>query len=404
MTISKESKYFIPAITVLLAMLTAMSPLAIDTYLSSMPIIADYFEVSINMVEITLTVYFLGFALGNFLGGPLSDAFGRKTLAMTGISLYILSALCIPFCRTIEQVWLLRATQAFGGGFSSVTAMVFVRDWFKGAKVARLATLVGMVMMFAPLVSPIIGTALGQLIGWQAIFWFLAAYGMLLGVLFYAFMPESREKHLITQRITSRQFISKYKVFFQSKPAVWLLLATAFSMSGMFVFITSSSFIYLEYFDMQPKVFPLLFAANVILNVVLSLVNNRLLKRHTPQTILKVGLLTGLLAGTVIFISTVDGEARFFPVFGSVVLYIGSLGMVFGNATAMILNLLPKISGAANAMIGVTRFVASFVIGSLTALFYTGNLLPIGISMFSCAVLANLFFCFYKRSAKDLVF
>ncbi|MBS2213669.1 multidrug effflux MFS transporter [Carboxylicivirga mesophila] len=403
MTISKDSKYFIPAITILLAMLTAMSPLAIDTYLSSMPIMADYFGVTINLVEITLTVYFLGFAMGNFFGGPLSDAFGRKTLAMTGITLYILSALSIPFCRTIEQVWVLRAVQAFGGGFSSVTAMVFVRDWFKGAKVARLATMVGMVMMFAPLVSPIIGTALGQLIGWQSIFWFLAAYGLVLWVLFYTFMPESREAHLITRRITPGQFFSKYKLFFQSKPAVLLLLATAFSMSGMFVFITSSSFIYLEYFGMKPEVFPILFAANVLLNVVLSLLNNRLLKKYSPQLLLKTGLFAGLVAATLIFIFTVDGEAHFIPVFAGVVFYIGSLGMVFGNATATILNLLPKISGAANAMIGVTRFVVSFLIGSLTAVFYTGNLLPLGISMFVCAVLANGFYWLYKRSERNLI-
>ncbi|MCU4165465.1 multidrug effflux MFS transporter [Carboxylicivirga caseinilyticus] len=397
MPINRHSKYFLPSITLLLAMLTAMSPLAIDTYLSSMPIMADYFGVNISKVEISLTVYFLGFALGNFFGGPLSDAFGRKTLAMTGISLYGIAAIIIPFCSSIEQVWILRAIQAFGGGFASVTAMVFVRDWFEGKQVARLATVIGMIMMFAPLVAPIIGTALGQLIGWHAIFYFLAVFALVLWILFVIFMSESREKHLIERRITWKQFIGKYLIFFRSKKAVLLLIATAFSMSGMFVFITSSSFMYLEYFGLEPRVFPLLFAANVALNVVLSFVNNRLLKKFEPQSMLKFGLVLQLLAGLIIFIATLNKDANFSLVFGGVVLYIGSLGMVFGNATATILNLLPEISGSANAMIGVTRFIMSFVVGSMPALFYNGTLLPIGSTMLVCSIIAVIFFWSFNK-------
>ena len=397
MPIKRDSKYFTQSITLLLAMLTSMSPLAIDTYLSSMPIMADYFDVSINKVEISLTVYFLGFALGNFFGGPLSDAFGRKKLAVTGITLYGISAIIMPLCVSIEQIWLLRATQAFGGGFASVTAMVFVRDWFDGRQVARMATVIGMIMMFAPLVAPIIGTALGQLIGWQAIFHFLAAFSLVLWILFVFLMPESREKHLLTKKITWKQFAGKYIIFMKSRKAVLLLLTTAFSMSGLFVFITSSSFMYLEYFGKEPKIFPLLFAANVVLNVALSFVNNRLLKRFETQKMLQAGLLLQLLAAIIIFVATLEASANFIIVFSGIVLFIGSLGMVFGNATAMILNLLPEISGSANAMIGVTRFIMSFIVGSIPALFFNGTLLPIGATMLACCIIAVIIFWFYAR-------
>nr|WP_321454299.1 multidrug effflux MFS transporter [uncultured Carboxylicivirga sp.] len=402
MPLKRHSKYFIQSITLLLAMLTAMSPLAIDTYLSSMPIMAEHFGVHINKVEISLTVYFLGFALGNFIGGPLSDSFGRKTLAVTGITLYGIAAVLIPQCNTIEQIWILRAIQAFGGGFASVTAMVFVRDWFEGTQVARLATVIGMIMMFAPLLAPIIGTALGQLIGWHSIFYFLAIFAFILWILFVVFMPESREQHHITKRITLQQFISKYQTFFQSPKAVLMLFTLAFSISGMFVFITSSSFIYLEYFGLEPKIFPLLFASNVILNVILSFVNNMLLKKYDPHIMLKIGLFLQLVAATIIFITTIDGEARFWPVFSCIVLYIGSLGMVFGNGTAIILNLLPQISGSANATIGVTRFIISFIVGSLPSLFYTGHLQPIGITMFACSVIALGIFLYYLRKPETM--
>ncbi len=397
MPISRNAKYFLPVMTLSLALLTAMSPLAIDTYLSSMPKMAEFFGVKISQIELTLTLYFLGFAIGNFLGGPLSDAFGRKKLAVTGIVLYGIAAVIIPIATRIEEVWILRAIQAFGGGFASVTAMVFVRDWFEGKEVARMATIIGMIMMFAPLLAPIIGTALGEWKGWHSIFHFLSIYSALLFVIFLFIMPESRAKEHLTHRITGKQFISKYQTFFQSKPAVLLLLATAFSMSGMFVFITSSSFIYLEYFGMESRVFPLLFGANVVLNVALSFTNNILLKKFEPIKMLGVGLGLQLLAGIAIYVSTMDGEAHFVPVFASIVLYVGSLGMVFGNATALILNLLPQIAGSANAMIGVTRFVMSFLIGSLPALFYTGDLRPVGTVMFCCTLAALILFSFYRK-------
>lgn len=397
MPIKKDTKLFVPAITILLAMLTSMSPLAIDTYLSSMPIIAEYFGVTISKVEISLTVYFLGFALGNFFGGPLSDAFGRKTLALVGVTLYGISAFAIPLCTTIQQVWVLRAVQAFGGGFASVTAMVFVRDWFEGKQVARLATIISMIMMFAPLLAPVIGTVLAHLIGWQSIFYFLAAFATCVWVLFIVLMPESRAKHLVTRKITYQQFVGRYLQFWKSKQAVLLLLATSFSMSGMFVFITSSSFIYLEYFGFTPNFFPVLFASNVLLNVVMSLMNNVLLKRYEPRNMLQLGLVLQLIASLILIVATLKDVSPFVPVFMAIVLYVGSLGFVFGNGTAMILNLLPQISGSANAMIGVTRFIMSFIVGSIPSLFYNGTLVPIGVTMLSCSCIAILFFVLFSR-------
>lgn len=143
---------------------------------------AKYFNVKINKIELTLTIYFLGFALGNFLGGPASDAFGRKAIALTGIVIYLISALLLPFSKHIEFVWGLRGLQAIGGGFATVTPMIFVRDWFEGKKVAKLATIIGMIVMFSPLLAPTIGTGLSHYFGWKSIFYFLTGYAALTGL------------------------------------------------------------------------------------------------------------------------------------------------------------------------------------------------------------------------------
>ena len=393
-------KYFLPVTTLLLAFLTAMSPFATDTYLSAMPRMADYFGVKINLIEVTLTLYFLGFAAGNFFGGPLSDSFGRKNIALTGVVLYGLSALFISLSTRIEYVWFLRFTQAFGGGFASVTTMVFVRDWFEGRQVARMATLIGMIMMIAPLIAPVIGSVLSDLFNWQTIFYFQVFYSVVLFVTFLSFMPESRSRELITKKITVRQFIGKYRIFFGSKRAVFLLLTLSSSVAGMFTFITGSSFMYIEYYGIDASIFPVLFASNIMMNVMLSLWNTRLLKKFEPEKMLKMGLAFQFIAGAIFFVSTLMFAHPFFWVsFLCAVVYMGSLGLIFGNGTAIILNLLPEISGSANAMIGVSRFFFSFVTGLILAVFHTGDLIPLGIIMFSCTLIANGYFFFFKKEA-----
>jgi len=398
MTIQKTSKYFIAVTSVLLAFLTALSPFGIDTYLSAMPVMAKSFGVNIHLIEITLTLYFLGFAIGNVFGGPLSDSFGRKKVALTGVLLYGLSSAGIPFSPNVEMVWALRVTQAFGGGFASVTAMVFVRDWFEGKQVAKLATLIGMIMMLAPLFAPVIGSFLLDWGGWHAIFFFLATYAVVLFFIFLAVMPESRHHAHLTHRVTKEQLIGKYRIFFQHRKAVMMLLTISFATAGMFTFITSSSFIYIEYFGFTHRVFPLLFGANVILYIALSLLNNWLLKNKEPEQMMKLGLILQLIGGIFMLVGVLLPTPPFAIVFGAIVLFVGSLGLIFGNGTAVILNLMPEISGSANATIGVSRFILSFIAGTIPALFQTGTLVPIGVVMFSLSVLANLFYVFFKRS------
>jgi DHA1 family bicyclomycin/chloramphenicol resistance-like MFS transporter len=353
---------------------------------------ANYFDVEFNVVELTITLYFLGFATGNFFGGPLSDSFGRKTIALIGISLYAISAFAIPFCPKIEYILILRVIQAFGGGFATVTANIFVRDWYSGKRVARFLTIISMIMMLAPLVAPVLGTGLLHWKGWQSIFFFLFGFALLLFITFLILIPESRDKALITRKFTREQLLSKYKIFFSDKQSVLMLFAISFPMAGLYIFISSASFMYLEYFKIDQLHFPLVFSANVVLNILLSLLNTFLLKKYDPSQILKTGLLIQLLSGVTLFISILFPVPSFWIVFSSIVLFVGSLGLVFGNGTAVILNFNPEVSGSANATIGITRFVLGFLIGSLIALFHTGNLKPIGAFMFLCTLFGNILY------------
>lgn len=397
MPISKNNKGFTVIISILLAALTSISPLAIDTYLSAMPEMAEYFGVEIGKIQYTLTFYFLGFAIGNFFGGPLSDRFGRKTIALIGAGIFMVSAFIIPFCAKVEQIWILRTLQATGGGFVTVTIMVFIRDWFEGKQVARLATIISMIMMLAPLLAPVIGSILLKFGGWRLIFFFLGFYAVIAATIFLIVMPESLPKERRLEKFTVQRFLGNYLLFFKEHKAVFMLFTMTFSSAGMFVFITSSSYIYLEYFGFHKDMFPLLFGSNVFLFALLSLSNTYLLKKYNPESLLKLGIRIQLVASILLAASTLMPESNFVLIFACIVIYIGSLGLIFGNGTAVVLNLTPHISGSANATLGVTRFVFSFLVASIPALFHTGNLAPIGLSILGCGLLANIFYLFFER-------
>ncbi|WP_167898494.1 multidrug effflux MFS transporter [Wenyingzhuangia aestuarii] len=395
----KVNKSHYKSIALLMAMLIALSPFAIDSFLSAMPLMATFYGVTINVIELTITVYFLGFAIGNFFGGPLSDTFGRKTIALIGIGLYGVSALTIPFCTQIELVLLLRFVQAFGGGFATVTSNLFIRDLYSGKQVAKLITVTAMIMMLAPLFAPIIGSYITFYQGWQGVFCFLFLFAVLLFVVFVVFIPESREKKHLTKTITAKQLVQKYKVFFDDKKSVVFLFSICFPIAGLYVFITSSSFIYLDYFGVEVERFPFIFGANILLNIVLSLLNAILLKYYKPIKLLQVGLLLQLTTALLLLATILLNYDTFWNVFVLIVFFIGSLGLIFGNGSAIILDINPEASGSANATLGIFRFVLGFLAGTLIAVFHSDNLVPIGVAMFTCSLIGNTFFYFYKKLA-----
>jgi len=390
--ISRDNRFFIAQITFLLALLTSLSPFATDTYIPALPAMARFFGQPINLIEISLTVYFIGVAVGQFFGGPFSDAFGRKTVALAGVLLFSVSSFLAVFISDVRVLWLLRFVQAMGGGCASVVNMAFVRDWFEGKDVARISSLIGMIMMLAPLVAPVIGSFLLLSLGWKSIFVFMSAVAMLTFFLFIFLMPESRHPQHLTRRLTTAQFIGSYRRIFSSPKAVYLVLANSFAVAGMFVFLTGSSFLYIEYFKVDVSLFSVYFGANIIMNVLLTFLNFRLVKTIEPAKILHVGLLLQLVAGLVLWFAVRAAEPSLWLVFLLIVLFVGSLGLIFSNTVALVINQFHEISGSANAVIGVIRFAFSGAIGSLLALFHSGDLVPMGTIMTICTVIAYLLF------------
>jgi len=293
-------------------------------------------------------------------------------------------------CDSIVLLYLFRFTQALGGGFSVVVTMAIVRDLFSGNDLAKRITYISMFMMTAPLIAPAVGTFLIKFFGWRSIFIFLSIYSILVITLFFSYIPETL-KTKNRSRIVQRS-IKGYLELFSNTKALSLILASAFGFAGMFTFITGSSKIYIDHFNIPVEYFPILFGSNVILTIILAFVNTRLLRKTEPEKILNIGLIIQLLSGAMLFIAMSNTNPPFILVFMLIIMFVGVMGLVFGNANAIVLQSFPNSSGTTMAVIGVIEFAAAALAGFVLHLVQDGTIMPFGLMMFTCTIVSNIIY------------
>ena len=351
-------------IAALLAMTMALGPLALDTYLPAFPDIATHLGVSVHQVSLTISLYVFVLAFGQLSGGPLSDHYGRQHIMLAGLAVFTVASLLILQASSLEEFLLLRALQAFGGGWAVVCVPALVRDRLSGREAARFFSLIGLLMVAAPALAPSIGSLLLTQFGWLSIFLFIGVYAAVVLVLLKITIFRSYERPVHQQPVS---MLSRYRAVISNRPAMRFMATGAMAFSIMMLFITHSSFIYQQHFGVGPGLFAVLFAANVGLMLVMNLLNRKLLNYFAAQKILRWALTAQLAAiGVLLVISFTPAPlAVFVP---SMVLSIGILGAVSPNIQACYMEYFPQHGGTAAALMGATQFSVAGLISAASAL------------------------------------
>lgn len=380
-------------LALVLGMLIAIGPLAIDMYLPALPAMADSLGVSVERIEMSVSVYLFGTALGQLLGGPLSDRFGRKPVATGGLLLFAGASLGVALSETMPGLLACRALQALGGGATVVIAAASVRDFHTGREAARLLTTIGLVMLIAPLAAPTFGALILHTLHWQGIFWLLALYAMLMVLVLNTALPT-------VQRPGARPpggILVAYGRVLRHRQAMAFILANALSFAAMFVFITDSAFFYMEHFGASSAVFPLLFGANVVVMISLNRLNILLLRRYDSPAMMGAGLLLQLCA-VLVLLTLVLLEAltlgRAVPL---IMLAVGAVALIIPNALASFLSLFEQDAGAATGLNGALQFTLAGLAGGLVTLLHTSSALPMALTMMVCSLCACGVFFVLRR-------
>ncbi|MCK0152526.1 multidrug effflux MFS transporter [Alcanivorax sp. S6407] len=377
-------------LAVILGSLIALGPLAIDTYLPALMTMAGHFQVPIHDVEISVSVYVLGVAAGQWLGGPLSDQFGRKPVAYGGLLLFISASLLIPFSADVNELYLLRFLQALGGGATAVISAASVRDHFSGKEAARVLTSIGLVMLLAPLLAPAIGSLLLSVAGWQSIFFMLALYGVVL-CLVVAFLLPRVQPQGGSEPLRKRLFTAYGRVIRQ-RQAMGFILANALSFSAMFTFITDAAFLYMDYFKLSAALFPVAFGANVVTMLTMNRLNVVLLRYYETASIMRTGLMIQSTAAVLLLVLTLAGLLSLWVVIPLIMLVCGMMALVIPNGIASFLSLFERDSGAATGLNGTLQFLLAGIVGTTLGNLHDGTPLPmVGLMVLASVSALTLF-------------
>ncbi|GGG79928.1 multidrug effflux MFS transporter [Corynebacterium pelargi] len=359
-----------------LALLMASGPFAIDMYLPTLPALAKDLRTPESSVQLTLTAFMVGMALGQLIVGTISDALGRRRLLLVGALLSLISCIACALTPGIGILVAARLLHGLGSGACVVLARAIVPDLARGAEAAKAFTLMMVIQSVAPVAAPVLGGVLASPIGWRGIFWVLVAFSALQVLVVWRGIPETRHQRA---PLRIRPVLSNFRTVLANRRFVQMLLAFSFGFGSMFSYISASSFVIQDVMGLSVHIYTLCFAGNALGLMLTGLLNNRLIDRFRQITLLRAGLSVLLLANISLVAITLLGMAPllYFP---ALFFCVAPLPMVMGNAFSMGTDEVREYAGSASSLMGFVQFLVAGIATMLVGI--GGNMaLSMGLSM-----------------------
>jgi DHA1 family bicyclomycin/chloramphenicol resistance-like MFS transporter len=375
-------------LVLVLGFLIALGPLTIDMYLPSLPTITGDLQATAAAVQLTLTGTLLGLALGQLLIGPVSDAVGRRTPLLFGVSLHIVASVLCVLAPNLAVLGTLRVLQGLGAAAASVVAMAIVRDLFTGLSAAKLLSRLMLVMGAAPILAPTLGGLVLAGTSWRGVFVVLALIGVAMVTVAALALPET----LPVERRRNGGVagtMRDYRRLLTDRTYVGLILVAGLSMAALFAYVAGSSFVFQEQYGMNEQQFGVVFGAGAVGLIAATQLNVRLLRRWTPAQILISALAFGALMGLILLVFAATGFGGLFGLLIPLWLVLASAGLAFPNAPALALSLHGEAAGTAAALLGAVQFGVGALAAPLVGALGTGAV-PMALMIAGGMIAANV--------------
>ncbi|MFC4068941.1 multidrug effflux MFS transporter [Actinoplanes subglobosus] len=374
-------------LVLILGALSGFGALTIDMYLPAMPGMAGDLHTGTLPVQLTLTVFVVGLALGQVIVGPLSDAWGRRRPLLAGLALYAAGSL---WCALAPGVgWLIagRIVQSLGAAAGAVLARAVVRDLYQGTAMTRFFSTMMVVNGAAPVVAPVIGGQLLTVATWRSVFLVLTAVGAVLLVAVVLALPES----LPADRRAPAHFgatLRTFRTLVTDQRYLRYVLAAALMFAAVFAYISGSSFVLQDSYGLSAQQFSVVFGVNGLGIVLFGRVNGRLVGRVADEhTLLRVSLAVAALGSAGVLACAVTGLPL--PVLLiCLFLVVSMLGIVLANATSLALAGHGSAAGSASSLQGLLQFLVGSVAASAMSLSGHVTAATMGVTMMMCSVAA----------------
>ena len=376
-----------------------MPPLSTDLYLASLPSLVSGFGVPVATVQLTLSLFVIGFGSAQLVIGPLSDRFGRRPVLLTGLGLYVATSALCGLAQSIELLIAARFLQALGCCAAVMVARAVVRDAYEPQDSARFLARASTWISLAPIVGPILGAYLQVAFGWRAAFIALGIFSACVMAACLYHLPETNQ-HKNPNATQIKGILENYRLILSSRE-FWLNVTPgALSYCGIFIFISGSSFVLIDVLGVPTQWFGYCFALGVAGYMSGTLVCRRLLKTISGEQALRIGTACSFSAGMYFLAATLLGWWHWGVVVLAMFLSMASHGINFPVSQAGSIAPFPKQAGTAAGLMGAVMMAFAFVSGTIVGVTHNGTLYPLAIIS---AVLGTLNFLSVRLIGKRTV-
>lgn len=376
------------ALTALLAALTAIGPLSTDMYLASLPDIARQLGASTAQVQLTISAYLIGFAVGQIVYGPLSDRHGRKPVLLAALALYCAASLACALATSIEMLIVARAVQALGGSSGIVLARAIVRDLYSGARAGRELSVMGAVMALAPVLAPIGGGLLQTGFGWRSVFFTLVGGGLIGAAIVWPLLPETLPARA-AEPVSPASMLRSYRVVARNPAYLAYLGLASTGFGGLFAWISGTSFVLQNLYGLTPFQFGVAFAVGSVGYMGGTMLAARLVMRLGIDRTLGIGAAAMAGGGLGMVVALALGLTSAASLVLPMALYLAGLGMVLPQAIAGAMTPFPERAGAASALLGFIQQTAAALCGAVVGWLLGQSAWPLAaaVAVMGCASL-----------------
>jgi DHA1 family bicyclomycin/chloramphenicol resistance-like MFS transporter len=369
----------------ILGLLSAIGPFAIDMYLPALPSIGQDLGAENKIVQLSLLAFFISFALSQLVYGPLSDMWGRKAPLYLGIGLFAAASIGCALATDIETLIAFRFLQGIGGAAGMVIPRAIVRDMHTGVRAARLMSLLMLVFSISPILAPLTGSAVIEFYGWRGVFWAVTIASFIGLILLATQLRETRPKaHRAESSLGSA--MAAYGVLLRDRNFLTLAFIGGLGISSFLVYLANSPFVLIDHYGLTPTQYSLAFSINAVSFFGVSQATGWFGERFGLVRVMRVAVTAFALTMATMAIVMSLGFNQL-PVL-AVFLFVGygCLGLVIPTTAVLALEEHGEIAGTASSLMGTLHFVTAAVAMMVVSVFFDGTAVPMAMGIALCAV------------------
>jgi len=382
----KSKSFFL---IIILGSLAALGPFSIDMYLPGFKAIAQDLHTDVASVSLSLSSFFIGISIGQLLYGPLLDKFGRKKPLYLGLTIYIISSVFCLLVSNNDQLIVLRFVQAIGSCAAAVAAIAMVRDLFSVEESPKVFASLLLVIALSPMLAPTIGSYLIVALGWKSIFVFLAIMALLMLIMVILWLPESYKPDP-NYSLKPKPILTNFLIVLKEPSFYTYALVSAITFSGLFAYVSSSPIVFMNLYKVSETGYGWIFALLSVFFIGFSQINSYILRWFTSKKIVFWALLAQCLVSVLFLMFALTDQLSLYKTIFFIALFLGCLGFINPNASALSLAPFSKNAGSASALMGALQMGLGALASAVISLFAADVVWPMPAVMCGAAVLGML--------------